>query len=85
MENIGHIVAENLKRLREERKLSLDAVAKCSGVSKSMLGQIERGVTNPTISTLWKIERAQDFIYFAHDAPGNGRRSRPAFRHNAFC
>ena len=55
LENIGHIVAENLKRLREERKLSLDAVAKCSGVSKSMLGQIERGVTNPTISTLWKI------------------------------
>ena len=52
LENIGHIVAENLKRLREERKLSLDAVAKCSGVSKSMLGQIERGVTNPTISTL---------------------------------
>ena len=47
MENIGHIVAENLKRLREERKLSLDAVAKCSGVSKSMLGQIERGVTIP--------------------------------------
>ena len=40
LENIGHIVAENLKRLREERKLSLDAVAKCSGVSKSMLGQI---------------------------------------------
>ena len=57
MENIGHIVAENLKRLREERKLSLDAVAKCSGVSKSMLGQIERGVTNPTISTLWKPNR----------------------------
>ncbi len=55
LENIGHIVAENLKRLREDRKLSLDAVAKCSGVSKSMLGQIERGVTNPTISTLWKI------------------------------
>ena len=82
LENIGHIVAENLKRLREERKLSLDAVAKCSGVSKSMLGQIERGVTNPTLEDR---ERAQDFIYFAHDAPGNGRRSRPAFRHNAFC
>ena len=55
LENIGLIVAENLKRLREERKLSLDSVAKSSGVSKSMLGQIERGVTNPTISTLWKI------------------------------
>lgn len=55
LENIGLIVAENLKRLREERKLSLEAVAKSSGVSKSMLGQIERGVTNPTISILWKI------------------------------
>ena len=80
LENIGHIVAENLKRLREERKLSLDAVAKCSGVSKSMLGQIERGVTNPTISTLWKLATG-----LKNDAPGNGRRSRPAFRHNAFC
>lgn len=55
MENISQVVAENLKRLREERKLSLDAVAKRSGVSKSMLGQIERGVTSPTVSTLWKI------------------------------
>ena len=55
MEPISRIVAENLRRLREERKLSLDAVAKSSGVSKSMLGQIERGVTSPTVSTLWKI------------------------------
>lgn len=35
--------------------MSLDAVAKVSGVSKSMLGQIERGDVNPTISTVWKI------------------------------
>lgn len=55
VETISRIVAENLRRLREERKLSLDAVAKSSGVSKSMLGQIERGVTSPTVSTLWKI------------------------------
>ena len=45
MENISQLVADNLKRLRKERKLSLDAVAQCSGVSKSMLGQIERGET----------------------------------------
>ncbi|HWR22028.1 MAG TPA: XRE family transcriptional regulator [Feifaniaceae bacterium] len=48
-------VANNLKTLREERRLSLDAVAKLSGVSKSMIGQIERGEVNPTISVLWKI------------------------------
>ena len=49
------IVAKNIKRLREENKLSLDALAKQSGVSKSMLAQIERGEGNPTLSTLWKI------------------------------
>ena len=55
MENINTAISENLKRLREQKKLSLDTVAKLSGVSKSMLGQIERGEANPTISTVWKI------------------------------
>lgn len=55
LENINLIIAENLKKLREEKKLSLDATSKLTGVSKSMLGQIERGEVNPTISTIWKI------------------------------
>lgn len=55
MDKLNSIIAENLKRLREERKLSLDNVANLSGVSKSMLGQIERGEVNPTVSTVWKI------------------------------
>jgi len=48
-------VARNLRAIREERKLSLDAMARLTGVSKSMLGQIERGDVNPTITVLWKI------------------------------
>lgn len=55
MDTMNAIVAKNIKRLREENKLSLDALAKQSGVSKSMLAQIERGEGNPTLSTLWKI------------------------------
>ena len=55
MENLNMLVALNLKKIREERKLSLDHVAKMTGVSKSMLGQIERGESNPTITTVWKI------------------------------
>ncbi len=55
MENINLVISENLKKIRENRKLSLDALSKLSGVSKSMLGQIERGEVNPTISTVWKI------------------------------
>lgn len=55
MYTMNLIVARNIKRLREENKLSMDELAKLSGVSKSMLAQIERGEGNPTISTLWKL------------------------------
>lgn len=55
MDNLSQLIGGNLKRLRAENGLSLDAVAKLSGVSKSMLGQIERGEVNPTMSTLWRI------------------------------
>jgi Predicted transcriptional regulators len=52
---LDQLIAQNLKRLREERKLSLDRVAELTGVSKSMLGQIERGDSSPTVATVWKI------------------------------
>lgn len=55
VEDIGTIVANNLKGIRKDRKLSLDKVAELTDVSKSMLGQIERGESNPTIHTIWKI------------------------------
>ena len=48
-------VARNIKEIREGKKITLDAAAKLTGVSRSMLAQIERGEVNPTISTLWKI------------------------------
>ena len=40
-----------LKNARRAKGLSLDAVAKLSGVSRSMVSQIERGESSPTIST----------------------------------
>ncbi len=55
MDTLNSNIAANLKKLREERKLSLDNLAKLSGVSKSMLGQIERAEVNPTVSIVWKI------------------------------
>lgn len=54
----GHIaerVGRALRMLRERRRLSLDQVAQLTAVSKPMLGQIERGITNPSVLTLWKI------------------------------
>lgn len=53
--DIKAIVSENVKRVREQRKLTLDSAADITGVSRSMLAQIERGEVNPTISVIWKI------------------------------
>lgn len=55
MNDLNLIIASNLKRIREDKKLSLEKVANITGVSKSMLGQIERGESNPTINTIWRI------------------------------
>lgn len=48
-------IGERLKEIRTRRSLTLDDAAKITGVSKPMLGQIERGQSIPTITTLWKI------------------------------
>ena len=48
-------VARRIKAIREGRRITLDEAARVTGVSRSMLAQIERGDVNPTISTLWKI------------------------------
>lgn len=60
---IGDIIACNLKRLREERNLSLGQLAELAGVSKVVLSQIEKGDSNPTINTLWKIAGALKLPY----------------------
>ncbi|MFT6927045.1 MAG: transcriptional regulator with XRE-family HTH domain [Psychromonas sp.] len=64
-------IAKHLKSLRNKKKLSLDAAAKATGVSKAMLGQIEREESSPTISTLWKISSGLEtsFSAFFADEP----------------
>ena len=53
--DIQKITAKNIKAAREQKKITLDAAAKLTGVSRSMLAQIEKGDVNPTISVIWKI------------------------------
>ncbi|MFB2865522.1 helix-turn-helix domain-containing protein [Aeromonas sp. MdU4] len=55
MQEMNQHLASRLKELRCERGWSLDAAARETGVSKAMLGQIERGESSPTVATLWKI------------------------------
>lgn len=53
--SINYTVSQNIKQIRERKKLTLDSAANLTGVSRSMLAQIEKGDANPTISVLWKI------------------------------
>lgn len=53
--DVSHRLSEALRRQRKARGWSLDQAAQASGVSKAMLGQIERGESSPTVATLWKI------------------------------
>jgi transcriptional regulator with XRE-family HTH domain len=52
------IVGRNLRRLRVRQGHSLERLAKHSGVSRAMLGQIETGKSAPTIGLLWKVATA---------------------------
>ena len=63
--DLAPVVGGNLRRLRAERSLSLEALAQHSGVSRAMLGQIELGRSAPTINLLWKIARALDLPFSA--------------------
>lgn len=55
MERLSSNIATNLRRIRKMKNMSLDHAAIQTGVSKSMLAQIERGEANPTIGILEKI------------------------------
>ena len=55
MDYLSHNVAVNLRRIRRSRGMSLDLVAEQTGVSKSMLAQIEKDRANPSLGVIGKI------------------------------
>ena len=51
-------IGPRLQAYRKAQKLTLTDLATMSGVSRSMLSEIERGNANPTYGTLWHLTRA---------------------------
>ena len=51
-------VGDTLAALRQTQSLSLDELSRRAGVSKSMLSQIERAQTNPTVAVIWRLSNA---------------------------
>lgn len=75
-------VGERLRARRKALGWSLDRCATATGVSKAMLGQIERGESSPTIATLWKIATGvqASFSSFLTPEPSAGRTE--SFEHD---
>lgn len=57
-EGIHRHLGSRVKQLRAERGWSLEALARASGVSRSMLSDIEREQANPTLAVTLRIARA---------------------------
>lgn len=60
MPELDAVIGTNLRELRTKRGLSLDATARLTGLSRSLLGQIELGTNTPSVGVIWKIARAFD-------------------------
>ncbi|MFK5997114.1 MAG: XRE family transcriptional regulator [Rhodobacterales bacterium] len=71
--NIAERLATRLKEARKSKGLSLETMANLSGVSRSMLSQIERGKSSPTVATLWSLTQALrvDFAGLLDDETGS--------------
>jgi transcriptional regulator with XRE-family HTH domain len=53
-------LGKTIQRLRKAYQLSLSELAEQSGVAKSIISQIERNETNPTLATIWRLSPALD-------------------------
>jgi transcriptional regulator with XRE-family HTH domain len=51
-------LGKTIQRLRKAYNMSLGELAEQSGVAKSIISQIERNETNPTLATIWRLSQA---------------------------
>lgn len=80
MKNIYKSISLTLKELRREKGWSLDKTAEKTGVSKAMLGQIEREESSPTIATLWKIASGFDTSFSSFIEDTHSEFNKPVHR-----
>lgn len=59
------VIGNNLRELRTARQLSLDATARLTGLSRTLLGQIELGTNTPSVGVVWRIARAFEVPFAA--------------------
>jgi transcriptional regulator with XRE-family HTH domain len=87
-------VATNVQKWRIRRGLSVSALARASGLSKSTVSGLERHFGNPSLDTLWALARALEIPlgFLFSDSVGDSELRvlksddhRPAFRHSGYA
>ena len=76
---IAEGIGGQLRLARKAKSWSLDKASHFTGVSKAMLGQIERGESSPTIAKLWDIANGFEYplSYFLGAAMGGEIQTKP--------
>jgi transcriptional regulator with XRE-family HTH domain len=74
-------LGKTIQRMRKSYSLSLSELSEQSGVAKSIISQIERNETNPTLATIWRLAQALDIsmervLQTADDEPFLEKSSR---------
>lgn len=74
--DLARRVADNLHRLRTDKRLSLDQLAASSGVSRATLSLIETARVNPTLGVMWKVAVGLSVPFQALISGVDGQQSR---------
>jgi rhodanese-related sulfurtransferase/transcriptional regulator with XRE-family HTH domain len=62
---VDAVVGANLRELRTKRGISLDDLARRTGLSRSLLGQVELGKAQASVSVVWRIAQAFEVHFSA--------------------
>jgi transcriptional regulator with XRE-family HTH domain len=74
MDDLARLVGERLRAARRDRGLSVGALAEAAGIGKGSLSEIENGIRNPTLSTLYSLAGALNVTLAALLAEQAGAR-----------
>ena len=70
------MMGKRIRRERQQRQLTLEQLSQSTGLSKSFLSQVERGLTQPSVTSIKKIARQFGISVvklFSEDKEGNHR------------
>ncbi|WP_139489968.1 helix-turn-helix domain-containing protein [Brevibacillus dissolubilis] len=67
------MIGNKIRTVRKERGFTLEIMATKTGLSKGLLSQVERGISQPSLESLWRITKALEapLIHFFEDIEHN--------------